>query len=103
MAMEIDGATDEMQKFNPIPPASVTATNGASAGGGMPEGAAFAEAEAAAAQELAKFVTDVRTGFAAFANAVAGAAAEYLRGDATGADSIARSAQALPPMFQGGR
>lgn len=99
--MNIHGATDVMQKFNPVPPSPVTGTgSGGSTSGGMPEGDQFARAEAAAAEELAKFVTDVQSGFTAYTGIVQGSAADYLRGDGAGAGAVSRAEQAIP-MFLG--
>ncbi|MDA3647195.1 hypothetical protein LZ318_12960 [Saccharopolyspora indica] len=98
--MSVHGATDVMQKFNPIPPGPVTGASGASASGGMPEGDEFAAAERAAAEELAKFVTDVQSGFTAYTDIVQSSATDYLRGDGAGADAVSQAQQEIP-MFLG--
>ncbi|MBB4688388.1 hypothetical protein [Amycolatopsis jiangsuensis] len=99
MAQELSGITDAMMKFNPQPPTG--GLGGGSAGatgasGGMPEGAAFAQAEQQSAQEVQKFLENVKKGFGAYASIARTSADDYLRADQSGKSPIAKAGDLSP-------
>ncbi|MFD2467653.1 hypothetical protein [Amycolatopsis silviterrae] len=98
MAAELSGVPDAMMKFRPQPPAGGLGGGGAAAtSGGMPEGTAFAQAERQSAEQLQKFLEQVKTGFGHYASTARVAAEEYLKADQAGKEALSNNLSPLKP------
>ncbi|WP_406631316.1 hypothetical protein [Amycolatopsis sp. WGS_07] len=98
MASELNGVPDAMMKFSPQPPAGGLGGGGASgSGGGMAEGVAFAQAERQSAQQLQKFLEQVKQGFGAYASIARASAEEYLKADRAGKEAFPNNLSPLKP------